>query len=476
MNNVEKRNRHIKNTVLYMLLLVYGGVAAYFIIKNTVVATPLYGEPLSSFYMWLRIDWLNLFIEELKSTGLYTGLHRLFDQNATMYLYLSHLGKMLGTDAVYTFYYTQLALVCVCAAVYPVIFYRISHSLPVALLSILFFRLYAPYSLYLMNDSYYIYAWMTFISLPVLFFLFRDKWNNRNYIWVALLLGVMSVSNIFRSSVGLAIAASLIVLMLIKIIVPSVKEKNYGTMALGLLVCFLAVAGQSFFTSTIPHAYQSMTDQPRVLPIKGPWHTLYVGLGWEENPLGLEYLDGCGYAGREHLLNDPGEGYYICVESPEYMEEMKSVYFDAVFSDVGFFFTSYIRKGFTSLKTVMENTIANITILSNGWFYPTRFTQIFSLITPLTFVYFLYINWKADRKKVMIWLCSAGFIALVNMAFGVLPGIIANPFVREYTFGVTATVDCLVMAEYIVFVYVAVQFVKNIFQKKRTIIDETVKI
>ncbi len=475
MKTVEKQNICIKNTVLYMLLLIYGFVSAYLIIKNTVLATPLYGRPLSSFYMWLRVDWLNLFIENFKATGFYTGLHRLFDHNAAMYLYLSRIGKFLGTDAVHTFYYTQFVMVCSCAALYPAVFYRITHSIPVAMASVLFFRIYAPYSIYFMNDCYYIYGWMTFISLPVLFFLFRDKWDKWNYIWIILLLGVMSVSNVFRSNAGLAIAVSLMVLMAVKLIVPSVKDRNHSQLIIGLAVCFLAVWGQGLFTSTVPHIYQNITDQPPALPIKGPWHSLYVGLGWEENPYGLQYRDEYGYAGREHLLYDTDEGYYICIESPEYLSEIKKVYLDTVFSNPGFFIGSYIRKGFTALKTACENTVANITILANRWFYPTSFTQIFSLITPFTLVYFLYSSRKTDKRNVTVWLYSAGFVSLVNLAFGILPGIIANPLVREYTFGVAATLDCLVMAEYIVFVYTAVSFVKNSFRQKNSAVDETVK-
>lgn len=466
MNNTTSCSKAGKKTIIYLFLRVYGCIAAYFIMKSTVVATPLYGEPLSSFYMWLRVDWLNFFIEEVKTTGVYTGLHRLFDHNAAIYLYLSHIGAYLGLDAVHTFYYTQLFLACACAAVYPAVFYRISGSILVAVASILFFKLYAPYSMYLMNDSYYIYGWMTFISLPVLFFLFRDKWHRWNYLWIAFLLAVMSVSNIFRSNAGLAIAVSLTALVLIKLVIPAFKEKKYAGLAIGILICFMAVWGQNFFTSTIPHIYQDYTEQPEVLPMKGPWHSLYIGLGWEENPYGLQYQDGYGYKNREHLLYDITEGYYLGIESPEYIEEMRAVYMDTVFSNPMFFIGSYIRKALTARKTVADNTIANITILGNGWFYPTRFTQLFTIITPFTTIYYVFNKWKFDKKRTIVRIIDIAFIGMVNMAFGIIPGIIANPLVREYTFGVIATMDCIVLAEYIIFVYMVSESVKH-FLKSR---------
>lgn len=475
MDSVNKRNIDLSKLLIYFLLIVYGCVLGYFILKNTVLATPLYGQPLSSFYMWLRVDWLDYFINEVNSTGIYTGLHRLFDHNAAVYLYLSHVGHFLGTDAVNTFYYTQLALMCGCAALYPVIFYRITHSLPVALASILFFRIYAPYSVYLMNDSYYIYGWMTFISLPVLFFLFRDRWEGENYLWIVLLLVVMSVSNVFRSSAGLAIAVSLMALMLVKLILPAFRSKNYVTMAAGIIICFAALWGQSLFTSTVPGIYQKAVGQPEPLPIKGPWHSLYVGLGWEENPFGLQYQDEYGYEGRQELLYNTEEGYYIGIESPEYIEEMKSVYMDTVFSDPVFFAGSYIRKAFTALKTIADNTIANIIILGNGWFYPTRFTQLLSVITPLTAIYYLSVKWKSDKKKTIARLISTAFIGIVNITFGIIPGIIANPLVREYTFGATATLDCIVLAEYIIFVYMVSEWVKHLLNNKQKSQKHTVK-
>ena len=88
-----------------------------------------------------------------------------------------------------------------------------------------------------------------------------------------------------------------------------------------------------------------------------------------------------------------------------------------------------------------------------------------SFVMPFVLLGFFIQQLKSNRRKVVEWLLIAGFIAMVNMAFGILPGIIANPFVREYTFGMTATLDCMVMAGYMVVVYEVINLLLFIMKK-----------
>jgi len=453
MVNIIKGNRKIHGnnrkhtagkTMIYGLLMVYGCIAAYIIVKTSALAYRW--MPLDQFYMSLRVEWLDMFINEVNTTGLYTGIHRLYDQNSTLYLYLSHLGSLRNFDALHTFFYTQLIIACTCIAVYPVIFYRITSSIPLSLASILLFVFYKPYTLFLQNDSHFIYGWMTFITLPILYFLYREKWQNSNWLWVAVVASAGAVGNIFRGSSGLAVVVSLTVLMVIKFILPYLKTRDYRKILVGLLGIMLIIASQKVFTGTIPNAYQTITDQPDKMPLKGPWHTLYVGLGWEENPMGLYWLDECGYSGREHLLYDVNEGYFICKESPRYSEAIKDAYFETVFDNFGFVFGSYVRKCFKALNTVLRYSLANPEMWKSTLMYRTRITYLMSFITPFAAVFYLVKKYREDKSNMLISGFICLFICAVYFAFGMLPGIIANPVIREYLYGAISVIDMAVMA------------------------------
>ena len=445
-----------KKIILYALLLFYGCIATYSIVKLSTL-TFFYTE-LKDYYMSLRLDWLDLFINEVNETGIYTGLHRLYDHNASMYLYLSHFGSILGFDASTTFYYTQLIFVCGLVALYPIIVYRISNNVTLSVLSIFFFHFFDPFNIYLKNDSYWIYGWITFISVPILFFLFRDKWQKSNWIWVALLIGVVGVGNIFRANASLALIISLVVLMVVKIIYPATKTKQFKSVVLGCCICLIVFFANGFFTSTVPHIYQSVTNQPECLPMKGPWHSLYIGLGWEkENPLGLEYGDVYGYKNREDLLYDISDGYYIGVESPEYINEMKNVYFDTVFSNFIYCVGSYFRKVMTAIKIGFKFSIFNPTILTNNDYYINMISIYVFILSVIACGFFIK---KSDKKELLTNAITLLGIVLVFFLFGLIPGVIATPIVREYTWASGASLDIFTFMIYITAVKTLIDFIK----------------
>lgn len=454
-----------KTQLTYLLLILYGCVFSYILVKTTRMAHPL--GYLEDYYMSLRVEWLDLFMNEMRKTGLYTGLHRLYDHNASMYFYLSHLGVFAGFDTMYTFFYTQLVMVWSCIALFPSIFYKITGNVYVSILSILFFKLYNPFSLYLLSDSYWIGGWTTYISLPILYFLFRDKWKKSNWIWITLLLGVIGVGNVFRANAGLAVIISLIILMVVKLIYPAIKEKNIKPVIIGLCICFLTVFANGFFTSTIPNIYQSATHQPESLPIKGPWHSMYIGLGWEENPLGLEYADGYGYIDREDLLYNVKEGYYIGIESPAYIKAVKKAYFNAIASHPAFFIGSYIKKGFTALFNSVKFSVINI-FLNDGRYYYVKLTS--HIITILLAVFMvMHIKRlpagirKSSIRRFLMFLP----IPLIFIICGIIPGVIATPIVREYLFGAVSTFDCIALYAYITALIQATKFIKTKLNKSK---------
>ena len=464
MNKISISNNAYKKQLTYIFLILYGCIFGYILIKTTRMAHPL--GYLEDYYMSLRVDWLNLFMNDLRQTGLYSGFHRLYDHNASMYFYLSHLGIFAGFETMYTFFYSQLVMIWSCVALYPVIFYRLTSNVYVSVLSILFFKLYNPFSIYLLSDSYWIYGWTTFISLPIFFFLFRDKWNKSNWIWVALLIGVISVGNVFRANAGLAVIISLIILMAVKIIYPAVKSKKIKPIIIGVCICLLTIFSNGFFTSTVPHIYQSATNQPECLPMKGPWHSLYIGLGWEkENPLGLEYADRYGYIDREHLLYDIKDGYYVGIESPAYIDAVKKAYFDTVFSNLGYCTGSYIKKGFTALYNSVKFSVINPFLVNSRYYYVNFISPIITVLLAIFMVIYFKKLSSDKRKSVFKRFYLFLPILLIFIICGILPGVIATPIVREYLFGAVSTFDCVALTAYIITITQIIKYIK--FKKQK---------
>jgi len=437
--------------IIYFRLLIYGCISGYILVKTTRMANPL--GYLEDYYMSLRVTWLDYFINEVRTTGIYTGLHRLYDQNAVMYLYLSYLNVFLGLEnALHTFFYTQLIIVCGCIALYPVIFYRITGNTVISVLSILFFKLYNPFSIYLLSDSYWVSGVITFTALPVLFFMFRDKWHNSNWLWICLLLILGSVGNIFRSQSDLAVLVGIFILLMTKLAIPALKRKNYRKIILTVLVFTVTLWSRSIFTAIVPSVYQNATNQPEKLPVKGPWHTLYVGLGWTDNTMGLEYLDSIGYKDRKHLLYDISDGYYVGIESPRYLDEMKSVYFETVFDNLPEVFLSYVKKGFIALYNTVKYSTINIFQVNSRYYYVNYISTVITMINLLIFG--RYLKKKTALTRTLNSFCHSMYIFLPLTALfivcGILPGVVATPVVREYLFGAVAAIDCITMMLYII--------------------------
>lgn len=455
-----------KNRAIYIILFLLGAAVSFWTVKNSILITPLWDIPVEEHYMSLRIEWLQMFIDEVGRSGLYTGLHRLYDHNATMYLYLSHIGNILGKNAVGTIHYVQVALTCICFAIYPVLIYRLTHSIPAAVMSVFFFKIYTPYSLYLVNDCYYILSWAVFMSMPVLFILYREKIDIKKRGWFIYLFAVTAVGNVFRSGGTLFIVINIIIIMAVKVIVPSIKNRNNRAVIMAVLVCFTALYSKNILTDTVPKIYQSVTNQPKMLPVKGPWHSMYIGLGWEENPDGIEFYDNFAYTGNEKFLYDITEGYYIGIESPEYINKIKGDYFDTVFKNFRFYFSSYVRKGFTAVKTVFENSVVNPKNLLNGNYYGThRLRFLLYFIMPVSIAAYTVKSKKGKHLKDIFIMAATCFV--FAFALGIVPGMMGFPYSREHMFNAVAALDYILFFEYIIFSDIVFCTIKAMLSKKR---------
>ncbi len=446
-NNEIYLNR--RKILIYFCLLFIGIISSYFLLKRSVLYSWPYATPLAEEYMSLRREWLDMFISEVKTTGIYSGLHRLYDHNASLYLYLSYLGAFIGGDSVGTFKFVQLGATFAWMSLIPLIYYKVTHSVFASLFSLLFFYFFCPYSVYFPNDSYWAGAMMSFVGLPVIYFLLRDKWTKSSGFWVLFLILLGDIANVFRSNASLGTGVLIIFLVTIKLILPGVKEKDIKKMLTAAVLGVCVMFSSSLFTSFIPNIYQKLTGQPEPLPIKGPWHAMYVGLGWEENPLGIEFKDASGYKGKKDLLYDITEGYYVGIESPEYIERAKKSYFDAIKGNFGFFFFSYLRKFARCFVSVYEGSVINPVLLKDPVLYKNNPALIIHHISLLLAAIWMALEMKDKGKKSSRDIFLGLFTGACIFLAGILPGLVAEPYSRQYILSAAAVADCVVLVRII---------------------------
>lgn len=69
-----------------------------------------------------------------------------------------------------------------------------------------------------------------------------------------------------------------------------------------------------------------------------PWHSMYIGLGFEDNPYGIYYKDECGIAKAKSI--NPVAEYH----SEEYFQILKEEYFKILKNDPQWVLKGYIKK------------------------------------------------------------------------------------------------------------------------------------
>lgn len=97
-------------------------------------------------------------------------------------------------------------------------------------------------------------------------------------------------------------------------------------------------------TNIVPNIYTYFGDDYSKMENMPAWHTLYVGLGWEENKYGITWNDACGTEAAQKI--DPD----VIPNSKEYHELIKQVYLSLVKEDPLYILQSYIRKMIACIK------------------------------------------------------------------------------------------------------------------------------
>jgi hypothetical protein len=248
------------------------------------------------------------------STGSYYAVG--FGDALGTYVFIPLLSQLFGVaEPMEMVRYLYVALVGLTAAIYPVVFYRLTHSL--------FAGLAAPFMLLVCMmslgflDIYWVPAWGMLALLPVLYLTACDwRWFSLPAL-VALSLAGGWVSSIRNDSgLGIAIAAAIVLLL---------RRWQWWRALMGLALLVLAYMSIATFLIAPIRAHREQWLGHRRLvgsytsshPL---WFPLYAGLGYLPNDLGVRYGNGVGAGVEQKAAGVP-------FLSAHYEAKVRSAYF-----------------------------------------------------------------------------------------------------------------------------------------------------
>ncbi len=220
------------------------------------------------------------------STGAYYSIEIGDDEGE--FVYVPVISRLLGVaDPLVMLRDLYIALVSLTAAVYPLLFYRLTRSAWAGVAAPLMFILCMMSIGFL--DIYWVPAWGAFTFLPVVFLLARS-WPRCGIVAVAGLALAASVMSSIRSDSGLGIATAAAALLLL-------RKWRWWRLFPGLaLVAVIYISINTFVFSAIranrDHRIGAIAARRIDVSSKHAlWYNAYAGIGYLPNKYGLRYED-----------------------------------------------------------------------------------------------------------------------------------------------------------------------------------------
>ena len=392
---INKSNSRIK-----VFLFISGLIIASCIIIMSLLIF-MYPRTIGNSYMPLRLDTLNTYLGYLDS-HIPLPVFKIDESYHMFYFYASYFGHILGiTQAWQIFLIVQLIFAFVLFSFYPLIIYKITNSILLSVISpVLLYQITGFHLVILKNDITWILGWLVVIGTPLLFIFSNEKRSKKTtgMVFFSLCI-ILGISNVFRPHASLPLAIIFAVLAIMKYI-------RFENKKLGILLIFASLLLISisyvFFTDIVNYVYAINTNQVSLLQKMGPWHTIYMGLGWEPNPFNIEFLDESAYNAAKNINPE------VIYCSKEYMDILKNLYLELFKSNTAYFFLTYTKKlilGF--LITV---------------FFLSAVNQGFALLIFTLLLFLLYRYFFNDREliKSIIKEYRMLFIICIILIFGMM--------------------------------------------------------
>ena len=399
--------------LLYALLLLFGIWAAYYIVSPWYYLSP---DQISA--MSYRAGVLNLYIQQILAGGL-PQIAALKDHNPAFYLYASYLGAVCEkTEAMQIFLFLQLGAAAFVLLLYPTLIYKLTNTILPAFASPFLLKIFVGWSLYeFKNDTYWSMAWIVVIGLPLIGIFWREEqgWAK----WAAF-MGVclcMGLGNLPRMHSSIGILLLLLAGLIKEYIIPLKKTRNRKAVFQACSLLILTLLSYTLFTGLIPKAYLTVTGQEGKIADFGPWHTIYAGLGWEENEYGFRFNDE--YVDGQAKKIDPSVVY--C--SPEYMDILRDEWFRLWREDTEYMLGTYYRK----FKACLD-----LSIPSEYGYYNLKFVISIFLLSACILRYVF------KRKKILVSWRQMLFAAFFCCLFSLVFPMMANQHIKYRVGFVTA--------------------------------------
>lgn len=285
-----------------------------------------------------------------------------------MYMIVPPLASWFGLDdpgviLKYIIFFSFFALMCF----YPLIFNRLSPSHFLVLLSP-FLVIPGMAFGYISGFSavYWVQAWVLLACTPLLWLALKKPWNRRMLHVLLVVAFIAGIASVFRSAAGLGVLGACLIVLLIK---SGFSGKGLVYVTVLVLVYLVSSQGVISLATSYRNANLMQAGITDIRPANHPfWHTIYIGLGWQDrpmrmlekfgpmvqeqfarlgfgkpNPWGIKYKDE--FAAAKVAESDP-EAVYL---SKAYSDVLRQEYFRLLRQDPWYFFQSYLLKFVTSL-------------------------------------------------------------------------------------------------------------------------------
>ncbi len=398
-----------KRTSIIVMLIFYGVILSIVLYKILSIHN-------ATLYMPFRIDSLQLGIESVN-----LGRPAIIDENGSLigksddlgiYIMIPYFAKLLGiTDATIAMKYFSIILSILPLVFMPLIYFLLFDSYLIGLVSPLF--IFLNFDIYsTLTDTYWMQQWIIIITLPLIWLLYKRKWDKISIIISLFLAILMSYSNLIRSNSSLGLLLLLFAVVIIKH--PKQLAKKIF-LSCGILLLYISINIIFLNAYSLYNKIDIGSNSSHHL-----WHSAYIGLGAVENDYGITYSDTVAY--ERALQENPNVEYM----GAEYNEILKKAYFNIISSDLDFLYRNIRYKIHTCYDILKAKFIAE----GSG-----ILLIIFALLILKNI---LILNDKLKLYKILI------FSSIPLLLYGIVQGIIVMPY-DTYIYGGIAIAQFLKM-------------------------------
>jgi hypothetical protein len=331
--------------------------------------------------------------------------------NPGTFIYVPLIATLLGVGPLVALKLLMFVLFLVPIAYYPLVFYRLTGSaLAAAAAPALLVTAVVRHSMFI--DLYWILGWAALALLPLILL----AWRMRGRSGLVLLVGTMLAAS-FATSIrggagtGLLVASIGVVLFGFKPWSKRLRAASAVLLVGAYLVFTPGITGAIDRYSTDWAGSNLVTAEPDTT---NPFHSAYIGLGYQPNPWGIYWLDQIAY--RDAQRANPGVPYL----GPGYNDTLRDLFFDRIKEDPGYFAGLVLKKLAVSLLIVGAGIL------------------LFILLTAVALLL------VGPARRLMQ---TAILIAIPALLMGIAPGLLGIP-VAQYIFGSTGTFDFLEIVEW----------------------------